>query len=118
MKYNDGTEIERLKIDQTTGDLGQRFFGLSQDLVRVHGLWRSGGQSYHDKLLRIRIDSDDPKATAFFKSYKEILKPRFQQIDIWITAHEIEIIGSGSVCGAGVSPAPMQARRPHHNTAN
>jgi len=26
--------------------------------------------------------------------------------------------GSGSVCGAGVSPAPMQARRPHHNTAN
>lgn len=92
MKYNDGTEIERLKIDQTTGELGQRFIGLSQDLVRVHGFWRSGGKSYHDKLLRIRIDSTDPKATAFFKSYKETLKTRFQQIDIWITAHEIEII--------------------------
>jgi len=92
MKYNDGTEIEREKFDQTTGELSHRFSGLSQDLVRVHGYWRSGGKTYHDKLLRVRIDSDDPKATVFFKSYKEILKPRFQQVDIWITAHEIEII--------------------------
>ena len=92
MKCNDRTEIERAKFDQTTGELSERFAGLSQDLVRVHGFWRSGGKSYHDKLLRIRIDSNDAKATAFFKAHKEILEERFQQLDIWITAHEIEII--------------------------
>ncbi|MCI0681136.1 MAG: hypothetical protein L0Y71_03445 [Gemmataceae bacterium] len=31
-------------------------------------------------------------AVAYLRSYKEILKQRFQQIDIWITAHEIQIL--------------------------
>jgi len=92
MTYNDGTAIERQKFDQTTGELSERFSGLSQDLVRVHGFWKSAGTSHHDKLLRIRIDSDDPKAAGFFRSYKPLLKTRFQQLEIWITAHEIEII--------------------------
>lgn len=47
---------------------------------------------YRDYLIRIRIDSNDETATAFFKQYKETLKAHFRQIDIWITAHEIEII--------------------------
>lgn len=43
-------------------------------------------------MLRIRIDSGDPGAVTFLKSYKETLKSRFDQLDIWITAHEIEVI--------------------------
>ncbi len=47
---------------------------------------------YRDELWRIRIDTRDPAAASFFRSYKEVLKARFRQIDIWITAHEIEVI--------------------------
>jgi hypothetical protein len=40
----------------------------------------------------MRIDTNDPSAATFFRAQKEVWKGRFQQIDIWITAYEIEII--------------------------
>jgi hypothetical protein len=43
-------------------------------------------------LFRIRVDTTDRTAPAFFKIYKEIWKERFQQLDIWITVHEIDIV--------------------------
>jgi len=33
-----------------------------------------------------------PEIKRFFKTYKETLKSRFQQIDVWITAHSVEVI--------------------------
>ncbi len=90
--YNNGTDVEPEKFESTRGELSSQFNGLTQDLVQLQGLWKFAGQSYQDKLLRIRTDSDDPNAVKFLRSYKETLKDRFQQLDIWITAHEIEII--------------------------
>jgi hypothetical protein len=40
----------------------------------------------------MRIDTNDPSANAFLHAQKAIWKERFQQIDIWITAYEVEII--------------------------
>lgn len=92
LNYNDGTAIEPEKIDQTAEELTERFGGTAQDTVRITGTWKYGGARYRDDLLRIRIDTSDPTATAFLKGYKELLKERMQQIDIWITAHEIEVL--------------------------
>jgi hypothetical protein len=64
----------------------------TQDTVRITGTWKYGGTRYRDELLRMRIDTNDPSAKAFFRAQKAIWKERFQQIDIWITAYEIEII--------------------------
>ncbi len=51
------------------------------------------GVLFNDNLMRIRIDVEDSdRIRDFFKNYKEKLKERFQQIDIWITAYDIEII--------------------------
>jgi hypothetical protein len=48
---------------------------------------------YKDQLWRFRIDTKNAKkARTFFKKCKEVWKERFQQIDIWITAHDIEVI--------------------------
>jgi hypothetical protein len=58
----------------------------------VTGTWKYGGTRYRDQLLRMRVDTDDPEAVEFFRTQKEIWKERFRQIDIWITAHEIEIV--------------------------
>ena len=43
-------------------------------------------------LLRLIVDVPASlRADDFFRSYKETLKARFEQIDIWISAHEITI---------------------------
>ncbi len=92
LNYNDGTKIEADKFDQTAEELSERFGGITQDTVRITGTWKYGGARYRDNLLRIRIDTNEPAAIDFFQARKELWKERFRQIDIWITAHEIEII--------------------------
>jgi hypothetical protein len=89
---NDGTLVEPAKFDLTAEELSERFGGITEDMLRVSGTWKYGGTRYRDELLRARIDSDDPHATDFLRVHKETWKKRFRQIDIWIAAHEIEII--------------------------
>jgi hypothetical protein len=92
LKYNSGTAIEPDKFNHTARELTDRFEGLSWDLIRVHGLWTSEGQTYADELMRLRVDTADPTAKAFFKGRKPVWKERFNQLDLWITVHEIEVI--------------------------
>jgi hypothetical protein len=92
LTYNDGTLIEAAKFDETAEELAEHFGGVTQDTVRITGTWKYGGTRFRDDLLRMRIDTTDATATAFFQAQKAIWKERFQQLDIWITAHEIEII--------------------------
>ena len=92
LNYNDGALIEAEKFDQTAEELCNRFGGVTQDTVRITGTWKYGGTRYRDDLLRMRVDSNDPSAYAFLQAQKAIWRQRFQQIDIWITAHEIEVI--------------------------
>ncbi len=92
LNYNDGAEMEAEKFDRTAEELCERFGGVSEDTVRVSGTWKYGGTRYRDILFRIRVDTTDPTATSYFKSQKEIWKERFQQLDIWITAYEIDVI--------------------------
>jgi hypothetical protein len=92
LNYNDGSQIEAIKYDQTAEELSERFGALTEDTVRVTGTWKYGGTRYRDTLFRIRIDTTDPAAAAFLKEIKEVWKERFRQLDIWITAHQIDII--------------------------
>jgi hypothetical protein len=92
LTYNDGMPIEAEKFDQTREELCERFGGITQDTVRITGTWKYGGARYRDELIRIRFDTNAPSANAFLQTQKEVWKERFQQIDIWITASEIEII--------------------------
>jgi hypothetical protein len=92
LNYNDGRLIEPEKFDQTAEELCDHFGGVTQDTVHITGTWKYGGARYRDELLRMRIDTNDPAANAFLRAQKEIWKQRFQQIDIWITARDIEII--------------------------
>ena len=52
-----------------------------------------GGQSYRDDLIRVFVDVPDvPENREFFIAAKERLKARFQQLDIWVTTHPLEIL--------------------------
>jgi hypothetical protein len=80
--YNDGRPVESGKFRQTT-----------LDLIAAIGTWKYQGTVYEDLLWRFVIDvpASSP-ADDFFRNYKETLKARFQQIDIWISSHEIQIL--------------------------
>jgi len=48
---------------------------------------------FEDDSMRVVIDVDDiPENREFFRQFKERLKVRFQQIDIWMTTHPIDVI--------------------------
>ena len=53
-------------------------------------VWVQQGTEYADFLVRVIVDVEDiPEAHAFFTNFKETLKELFQQMEIWITYHDI-----------------------------
>lgn len=93
LNYNDGRPIERTKFMLTNRELLEKFGGLTTDSVEISGTWKYGSAFYQDRLVRLTIDSDNPEeAVAFLREYKEVLRTRFEQVDIWITAHDVELI--------------------------
>ncbi len=93
LNYNDGRLIERDKFLLTHRELVQRFGATTVDTTRASGTWIYGGTLYEDLLMRVTVDSSEPEeAKVFLQHYKEVLKARFEQLDIWITAHDVDLI--------------------------
>lgn len=91
--YNDGSRIEKEKFLITHEELAERFSATTTDSTRIVGRWIYQNQFYEDKLIRIIVDIPESKnSETFFKKYKETLKERFRQIDVWISSYAIEII--------------------------
>jgi hypothetical protein len=91
--YNDGRPIEPEKFLQTDDELVQTFGATSTDTVVVRGRWLYQSTLYHDQLIRVRVDVEDNQENRqTIKAIKEVLKVRFEQQDIWITAHPIEVM--------------------------
>jgi len=91
--YNDGRPIEDQKFIETDDELVAAFGATSTDSVTVRGHWLYQSTIYEDRLIRVRADVEDtPEKWQRMRDEKEILKQRFEQIDIWISAHRIEIL--------------------------
>ena len=59
----------------------------------IRGRWRQGVQFFRDDLARVFVDVPDTVASReFFAAYKEQLKARFRQLDIWLTTYPIEAV--------------------------
>lgn len=93
LKFNDGTPIPRDLIVDTALELEERFGPLSTETQEIEGRWRSGGQTYRDQSVRMFVDVEDiPEHREFLLQLKERLKARFQQRDIWLTSHPIDVL--------------------------
>lgn len=93
LKYNDGTPVEPEKFQETRRELVAQFGALTMDAPPVSGLWISGGREYRDELIRFVVDAEaTPDTDAFFRDFKERLKDRFRQVEIWITAYPIRLL--------------------------
>jgi hypothetical protein len=74
-------------------ELEQRFGAVSSETQVIRGQWRHQGQSYRDELVRVFVDvPDSGESREFFVTYKEQLKARFRQLDIWMTTCLVEVI--------------------------
>lgn len=91
--YNDGKKTEKEKFLLTHKELADKFGATTTDSTKIVGHWIYQNQLYEDKLIRIIIDVPESEGSEiFFRRYKEVLKERFKQIDIWITSYEIDVI--------------------------
>ncbi|PYI93029.1 MAG: hypothetical protein DME97_06905 [Verrucomicrobia bacterium] len=78
---------------ETFSELRTEFGAASWETQTLWAGWEQGGIPYHDNLTRFFVDvPDEPRHREFFKSFKERLKTRFQQLDVWITSHPIDVI--------------------------
>jgi hypothetical protein len=93
LRFNDGQPVPGELISQTLLEIEDRFGAVSAETQSVQGQWRHQGTTYRDDLTRIFVDVPDlPESLEFFRQFKETLKARFRQIDIWMTSYPIQVI--------------------------
>ena len=93
LQFNDGAPVPKALLAEAVLELDARFEAVSCETQVIHGRWRAEGKSFQDDLIRLCVDVEDTaEARTFFSQYKERAKSRFQQLEIWITSHSIEVI--------------------------
>ena len=94
IKYNDGTPVEPDKFTETRLELFDRFGGATFDLVPMSGSWLvETGQAQEEEMVRLVVDVPDTRGNRdFFASWKETLKDRFMQSEIWMIGIPIDVI--------------------------
>jgi hypothetical protein len=93
LRFNDGQPVSDDLVADTLLELEQQFGAVSAETQTIRGVWRHEGESFRDDLVRVFVDvADEPDHRQFFLDFKERLKARFQQIDIWVTTYPIDVL--------------------------
>jgi hypothetical protein len=93
LKFNDGRPVPDELLGATLQELERQFGPISCESQPILGLWRHEGQTYRDKQVRVFVDVlDTDENRDFFAAFKERLKARFHQHDLWITTHPLEVV--------------------------
>lgn|SRR3954451_15801495 len=93
LKFNDGQAVPRALVVQTLLELEERFGAVSCENQIIHGIWQHQGQRFRDDLVRVFVDMEDSaQHREFLRSYKQQLKSRFRQLDIWMTTSPIDVV--------------------------
>ena len=93
LRFNDGQPVPDELTGATILELRERFGAVSCETQVIRGVWQHENQIYRDDLARVVVDApDEPQSREFFVRFKERLKERFQQLDIWLTTYPIEVL--------------------------
>lgn len=91
--FNDGSAVPEELVAETLLQLEGQFGAVSCESQVTRGQWSHEGQSYRDSLIRVYVDvADLPEHRQFFAGFKETLKTRFRQIDIWMTTYPLDVM--------------------------
>ena len=92
-RLNNGEPIPAEVFADTLLDLEERFGAVSSETQVIEGRWRFQGEVYRDELVRVFCDVPDTDDNRqFFVEFKQRLKVRFQQFDIWMTTFPVEVV--------------------------
>ena len=92
IRYNDGVPVDEEHFTQTRKELVKEFGAVTWCAERLQGMWSHEGEVFANANIKAVIDAEDtPEARAFFRRFKQTLKSRFRQIDIWMVSYPIEI---------------------------
>jgi hypothetical protein len=73
--------------------LRRQFGAVSAETQTIRGFWQHEDEVFRDDLVRVFVDvPDSPENRQFFLDFKERLKARFQQIDIWMTSYLVDVL--------------------------
>jgi hypothetical protein len=93
LRFNDGQPVPEALGAEVFLDLRERFGATSCETQVIRGVWRRGEALFRDDLTRMFVDVPDTRENMeFFTQYKERLKERFQQVEIWITTYLVEAV--------------------------
>jgi hypothetical protein len=93
LSFNDGTPVPEALTADTLLELRRRFGAVSAETQTILGQWEQAGEVYRDEHLRLFVDvPDSAENREFFLQFKERLKSRFQQLDIWLTSHPLDVL--------------------------
>lgn len=92
-QFNDGRPVPAELLTTTLLEREERFGAVSCETQIIQGLWKQQGELFRDRLVRVFMDVlDTAENRRFFVQFKERLKVRFEQLEIWLTTHPIEVI--------------------------
>jgi len=93
LRFNDGESVPESVLAEVVLELRRKSHAVSSETQVIKGLWEGEGILFRDELVRIFLDVPDTiENRQFFIQFKQRLKERFQQLDIWLTTHLIEVI--------------------------
>lgn len=93
LQFNDGRAVPDELIADTILELRERFGAVSAETQTIRGMWTQEAEVYRDELIRLFVDTLDTAASReFFIEFKDRLKSRFDQLDIWMTTYPIEVL--------------------------
>ncbi len=92
-RYNDGRAVPPRLIEETLIELRRKFGPTSRETQTIQGHWQHQSEIYHDLSVRVFVDVEDIAANRdFFLRFKKRLRQQFEQHDIYMTSHQIEVL--------------------------
>jgi hypothetical protein len=93
LEFNDGTPVPREMVEEVIVFIRERFGAASFETQTIRGVWQHDGKVYQDSPVRLFADvADTPENREWFVKLKERLKRDFQQMDVWMISHPIEVL--------------------------
>ena len=93
VRFSNGDPVPAEIFAQTLLEIRERFGAVSAESHAVYGEWQYEGTVHRDESSKMYVDVvDTTENRQFFTEYKETLKSRFQQLDIWMTTYPIEVV--------------------------
>jgi len=93
LRFNDGELVPDEFVGEALLELEQKFGAVSWETQVIRGAWQQAGKFYHDELMRVFADvPDKPENRQFFLEFKERMKNRFRQLDIYLTSYAIDVL--------------------------